>query len=525
MSVEERAKYNKLAGCVFAFDFFLTLMLYFLTAGQSGSIDKFFLSDVVNYNFRTSLFDILVIAFARALFLEIVYFLMGVLSGIPMAFSSFSSTVFLIVKACLFTHTFTTSTSNSWLQELVIFGSFLMPWVEAYVWFYRRKRLQKETLDHRSVYSEATPLLTPGVVRTRPTSEQLPIVASHYAIAVDPVALGRSVQSHGSTSSSGSDGGYETPLEDVGVDLTALIREGAAGSINADALLSPQAPHHHLHHVTSYSAVAASPQPVVNGPSSVPRNDARFLSPPSPRRSHTTPQQQQQQQEQLAAPATPAAYSIQHKFRTAALEAMEAVRRYSLETEKDGWELFKEQDQVKMYRKSIAGSPVDMLKGVGIIRATPAYITQSSSNLDERKVWDDMFEGGEVLEQLDSHSDACHLRFKGMWPVSGRDLCVIRGWIDAGNGIRLAYSQSVDHPACKSDSKYVRAQLYPTGFWLVPQADGSTHVTYVCSMDLKGSIPGRIKSMVAVNLPLTVHKLRKFVIARIAKGVPEQPDA
>jgi len=56
--------------------------------------------------------------------------------------STIFSTAYLIAKASLFQFA-----EGTWLPELVIFGSFLVPWLEVYVWFHRRKEIQTATVS------------------------------------------------------------------------------------------------------------------------------------------------------------------------------------------------------------------------------------------------------------------------------------------------------------------------------------------------------------------------------------------
>jgi hypothetical protein len=205
-------------------------------------------------------------------------------------------------------------------------------------------------------------------------------------------------------------------------------------------------------------------------------------------------------------PLVPAEYAA------AAEKAMASVIQQAEEGASAGWVVFKEQDNVRMSRREVPGLPVDFLKGEGVIAASIETILRAAGSVPDRAKWDDMFESGSVLHEFVPGFDVAHMRFKGMWPVAGRDLCVIRGAAPRGDGSWVAFSVSVDYAACPPPGKYVRAQLYPTGFLLRPRDGGrSTDVVYVAAMDLRGSIPGSLKKKVSLSIPLTVHKLRRYV--------------
>ena len=329
-------------------------------------------------------------------------------------------------------------------------------------------------------------------------------------------SLGRSFRS-------GSDDGYETPMEDFPVDLDSLVRE--TGSINADmpatrtvsSYIVPRTSTPMVsaaNHVSTTAAVTPTSEPVITTPSDSVHVSAEpsavASAPTTTAANEITTNANTEPSAPVPAPIV-AEYIATHRYATASEQAARMVEQYCMEGESDGWAFFNEKASVKMYRKTVPGSSADFLKGVGIIEASPERIKECTASLEDRKLWDDMFESGESVEQLDDRTDIACLRFKGMWLVSGRDMCVVRSWKKLSNGSMLLFSMSVEHPSCPVNKKYVRAKLYPTGFLLTPNADGTTNVVYVCAMDVMGSIPGKIKSMVSVSLPMTVDKIRRFM--------------
>jgi hypothetical protein len=77
-------------------------------------------------------------------------------------FTTALSTIYLIVKACLFL--FGTGT---WLPELMIFGSFVVPWLEAFVWFVRNREILQESVNRKGMLPH-----TPYVFHSRSFGQQ-----------------------------------------------------------------------------------------------------------------------------------------------------------------------------------------------------------------------------------------------------------------------------------------------------------------------------------------------------------------
>jgi hypothetical protein len=161
-------------------------------------------------------------------------------------------------------------------------------------------------------------------------------------------------------------------------------------------------------------------------------------------------------------------------------------------------------------------------------------------NVDKRSMWDDqMVEGSiakqyqwnddKVSERANQHSesgevaengcDVAHLVYRGVpLIVSQRDLCLLRFWQTTSCNFfgRRAYlvCRSVEHEAVPEIKGTIRAELMECGYYLQEGTVGGarfTDVTYVSSLDFKGSVPPVFSNVVLMQQPGTLVQMRNLL--------------
>jgi len=142
------------------FDFLINCLMWLICLVLAGNFDfhSAFESEIVHYNIKTSLFDVVMGSAARLLILLLFYAILQVGHCIIVALSTFSSSAFLVYKVYIFTWT---GTAQPVFQVLLILASFVISWSE--VWFMDlrvipQERLAKEYLSASTV-EETAPLL------------------------------------------------------------------------------------------------------------------------------------------------------------------------------------------------------------------------------------------------------------------------------------------------------------------------------------------------------------------------------
>ncbi|KAF0499199.1 Bet v1-like protein [Gigaspora margarita] len=198
-----------------------------------------------------------------------------------------------------------------------------------------------------------------------------------------------------------------------------------------------------------------------------------------------------------------------HNYYNEAQKALELFKL--LANDPDGWNLYAESKGVKIYQKD-SGKPMPYLRGDAVIYGEfhPADILSYITTLDSRKIWDERYEEGSILERYGLDDTMTRVAMKGTFPISGRDLITI-GTIerDPATGTIWVADTSIDFPENK---KYVRANLTVAGWEFRPNFNGEkiigVNVKYIVDIDLKlNSVPQSILKMVSMQTPLCIAKI------------------
>ena len=165
----------------------------------------------------------------------------------------------------------------------------------------------------------------------------------------------------------------------------------------------------------------------------------------------------------------------------------------ALETAEEGWEDLGSKHGVRASRLK-APSGLYYLRGVCDIACPAETILAFTQDYSQKRRWDDMFEEGRIVETFSDSSSVAYERYKGMWPVSGRDFCFGTWTVrDEEKIVDLAFS--LTHPAVPEVRGIVRAEMELGGFIYRKLTPTSTRVCYIVYLDLKGSLPVRLVNM------------------------------
>ena len=165
----------------------------------------------------------------------------------------------------------------------------------------------------------------------------------------------------------------------------------------------------------------------------------------------------------------------------------------ALETGEAGWEDLGSKHGVRASRLE-APSGLYYLRGVCDIACPAETILTFTQDYGQKRRWDDQFEEGRIVEAFSDNSGVAYERYKGMWPVSGRDFC-LGTWTmrDEEKIVDLAFS--ITHPAVPEVSGVVRAEMEVGGFIYRKLSPTTTRVCYLVYLDLKGSLPVSLVNM------------------------------
>ncbi|XP_062502766.1 uncharacterized protein LOC134179815 [Corticium candelabrum] len=211
----------------------------------------------------------------------------------------------------------------------------------------------------------------------------------------------------------------------------------------------------------------------------------------------------------------PALDSQQQRWFELCNESAQTVLTVSCATVDDGWEFVNQTKGVTIMKKpsTSEGSSVNRVKGTAVIAAPPFFILSYINDFDKSKKWNEMFDYGEIIEQITVNTRVSRLVYKPVFPTTGRDFCLVTGVRQLGDHTFVSAVSSVKHLSCREDKKYVRAESHGSGFAIIRDAENGEKctVTYTTHVDLKGRVPTFVVNKVASSQPLCVAVLRDLV--------------
>lgn len=147
----------------------------------------------------------------------------------------------------------------------------------------------------------------------------------------------------------------------------------------------------------------------------------------------------------------------------------------------------------------------------------PQALYNNFHDADYRKTWDTNMAEGFNICRLNSHNDIGYYQAKLPWPLSNRDFCNMRAWMEFTNGDYCIFNHSVPHAECPVRKKVVRGTSHLTGYYVRPMASGGCSLIYITHSDMNGSIPKSVTDMV---LNQKVPELMNGIEAYAIKYVP-----
>jgi hypothetical protein len=199
---------------------------------------------------------------------------------------------------------------------------------------------------------------------------------------------------------------------------------------------------------------------------------------------------------------------MSHRYATHVQQAL-AFRASLLQLSE--WNHYSSTNQIQVYSRTLDISPMPAVRFEADLPTTtkPEHLLATVQSFDCRKDWDDRFQGGNIIEHLDSDTRLVHIRIKGIFPVSNRDICAIfHQYVDDG-GINLI-SFSVDDPLVPPTTGYVRAHLH-LATWTIHhplKTSDYTHVSFMNAIDVNGYIPAFLVKFGLSQAPLALRRIQ-----------------
>jgi len=161
------------------------------------------------------------------------------------------------------------------------------------------------------------------------------------------------------------------------------------------------------------------------------------------------------------------------------------------------------------------GSDFVCVRGRMKMKHSPQSVLSLILNCEGRTAWDSDLDKGNFVKSFAGDADMIRLRYKGMWPVWPRDLCLLRGWGTDESGACWLVAQSVVDPAVPQEHEsYVRAELGACGYMMTPTADGCA-VSYISQTKFNGFIPAWMNNTICEAQPMSLLKMDEVLNATL----------
>jgi hypothetical protein len=145
-------------------------------------------------------------------------------------------------------------------------------------------------------------------------------------------------------------------------------------------------------------------------------------------------------------------------------------------------------------------------------------------NCAGRTAWDSMLTKGSVEKNYGRlktsmlppcSADVIRLIYKGIPPVSSRDLCLLRAYGIDDDGKHWLVAESCEHETVPVDPQHVRAILRECGYMITPVA-GGCEVVYISSTDFNGWIPTFVQNILTRQQPATLPDMHRVLVEKLA---------
>mmetsp|Transcript_31298 Transcript_31298/g.30959 ORF Transcript_31298/g.30959 Transcript_31298/m.30959 type:complete len:206 (+) Transcript_31298:26-643(+) len=151
------------------------------------------------------------------------------------------------------------------------------------------------------------------------------------------------------------------------------------------------------------------------------------------------------------------------------------------------WEHLGEDNGVESDR-IMTESGIQLIKAIGLINRTPQQIVDVICDYQHKSEWDDMCVESLMVQEFDPNYRVLYQRFWAPWPISHRDFVFASKVSNIGEDI-IIVAKSVETELAPEKSGVVRGSINTSGFYLQKLGENLTRLTYLVSVDPKGSLP------------------------------------
>ncbi|KAL0093496.1 hypothetical protein F4703DRAFT_1730878, partial [Phycomyces blakesleeanus] len=187
----------------------------------------------------------------------------------------------------------------------------------------------------------------------------------------------------------------------------------------------------------------------------------------------------------------------------------------------DDWKPSGEKNNVRLYTKSVQGSPLPIMRGETTLSGpwTAEQVCSVIQCFGARKLWDDYFESGVFVERFSQKEYLSHVQLRTVFPIQSRDFSLLTALeSDAATGTIHVASASVADVLVPESKASIRGKMALYGWILVPTRNSEGKLagiktTFVCQMDMAGQtpLPPAIVRLLTSQVPACVDRMQDYL--------------
>lgn len=183
------------------------------------------------------------------------------------------------------------------------------------------------------------------------------------------------------------------------------------------------------------------------------------------------------------------------------------------------WDLSYDKDGLKVYTRSVDGSPFKEFRGEIVVEQTLGTLVTLLWNTDDMPQWMYGCKKAEAKESEGELSRKLYLLSSAPFPLKDRDM-VIRNTVTQ-DPASLAVRYSMDLLEYPLKTRNVHVPVMKGFVDLIPEGPNKTKVIYQAHLEAGGAVPGWVANVVVAENPVQTLLGAKTILSR--KHYPDHP--
>lgn len=153
------------------------------------------------------------------------------------------------------------------------------------------------------------------------------------------------------------------------------------------------------------------------------------------------------------------------------------------------WELIRDDDTIRLFARSVPGSPIRELKGVTTVRSSLAGLVALLQDAEANDEWIYHSGGVKVLQQISEREALVYAVTEAPWPIADRDAVIRFALTQNPRTLAITITMSAHPDYLPVQPPHVRMPVFQ-GFWLLqPRREGLIEVVCQLHAEPGGNLP------------------------------------